>query len=232
MKMTVKNAKESFYMMCEKEELKVKGDSLYLNTVTDIDIFISILSRYFYTITENAFERDLNIRENLFDGLRFDMGVLIFIRKKLMKYLRSGNQDIDVNDFIKYNLKNINDKYYDIVVDASVSGIHDEIKKVLSKAKDHYSTLYISFTYALNQDSFYVTIKDETKQVITEFTKKNINTIDIFFKELETDRIIFDGIYEKNIANQIFLKLLKLGFNYCDYQFDFKGGLENAKENS
>lgn len=192
-----------------KSNLKNNKINIIINNKQDVDIFISGLSRFIFTHSLHNFKCQQYVNEKVKKELEKDFFPLLFIRMRLLIFLQNNNNLINIDDFITFNLKDIDDIFYETASQISVRQISDEIGKIAPMKYTNIKNLKISFTFAFNQNSFHYFVFNDDNFVIAEFSDKNFNTFQQFLHSVKFKKVTFSGIYNEETIELVYKEIIR-----------------------
>lgn len=212
-----------------------------------IDNFINIISWEILRIFEGnkkIFEK--NYSNNFYYLVKQNPFITIYIKNKIIEYLLNNNYVLDIKKFIKFNLKDIYDKYdklFEQITDDNKKIIEEVLYRVLLKDSKfkNVKTLRIDFIKddgindfscniftdnglrlsSLNLDSTIQlyglsTIKENKKGLL----KHNLNAATAAIIALKVNTIEFTGDYSEETVNGIIRDTLYYGIENMTYKLN------------
>lgn len=170
--------------------------------------------------------------------------IAIYIKNKLCLYLMNNNQYIDINNFSKYNLSEIDEEYYKLIDKITFNKsnyITTTLKGVLFRGGkfNHINELTFDFINSRNKNDFDCIIYTDTGEKIsslsvdstiklyglsiaeknaTSVLKNELNSAVATIISLRPKRVYFKGKYNNEIINEILKSLIKYGYGEIDYR--------------
>lgn len=204
-----KNALNKLFSIIKENGIILKNNNFFIfSDKKEMDIFISYLARYFFTNTLYKFNKKNNLTPPAMNYMKKDFTGLLYIRKKIIHYLRSGNSIINIEDFIKFNLTDIENIYNDLLIKLNSDSIKNEINKMFGKQQEQKNKLEIAFMYNFEIDKFYFIVKEQKNKVLAEFNNDNYKSFIKFIKQIQCKNIFITGPINYNVLNMIYTDLL------------------------
>lgn len=208
---------EPFFKTLKEAGINIRNEEnryiANLKNALEIDIFVAYLSRYFFTNRFHLFVKKKNITPTAVNYLKRDFEGLIYIRKKIINYLRNGNTIISANNFFKYNLADLENIFNKSLVKINSEIIKNEISNLfIDSERKQIKNMIISFTYAFAPDNFFCVIKSSNNSIIGEFNQDNVDTLLFEMKKNNIQTIKIAGMYQKDVINMIYTNLLEWGY--------------------
>lgn len=185
-----------------------------LSDKQEIDIIIAYLSRLLFTKTFYAFEKKSNLTTTISSILKKSFTGTAVIRQKILEFLRNDNLVLDLDTFLKYNISDIDEVYFEMLSILSIDRISNEIAHSLYGCKANSRSnkkVKANFLYAISLTNFYLLIKDFQGNNLMTITPQNINN---FARSLLFDNIKeinFGGCINMDIVNNLYCKLIERG---------------------
>lgn len=204
-----KNALNKLFSIIKENGIILKNNNFFIfSDKKEMDIFISYLARYFFTNTLYKFNKKSNLTPPAMNYMKKDFTGLLYIRKKIIHYLRSGNSIINIEDFIKFNLTDIENIYNNLLIKLNSDSIKNEINKMFGKQQEQKNKLEIAFMYNFGIDKFYFIVKEQKNKVLAEFNNDNYKSFIKFIKQIQCKNIFITGPINYNVLNMIYTDLL------------------------
>ena len=170
--------------------------------------------------------------------------IAIYIKEKLYEFLINDNDTLDLKKFIKFNLNNIDNKYYELINNISKNSwgyVSKTLRRVLFKDSkfNNIKELTFDFSSCIDIDDYTCNIYTDNNMKISSLeidttiklynivisVKNNNGIIDTYLNSilatifsLKPKKIIFTGNYKEEVINEILKELINYQYDIDEYE--------------